>query len=110
MNDYAEVLTPVRKGYRRLYDTLIGALHQAQAGKGALRHGHGAPFEEQPAMEITKRLGLGFPLGQAMKKIIESQQPGLTEVQRIAELDGAMVYISTAIMRIQDELAQSADF
>ena len=62
------VKVTVQPAYYDLFIVLQKALYQAQDGKGAERHGNGLSFTEQPALTITRAVGLGFPLGQAMKK------------------------------------------
>lgn len=94
----------VREGYEGLSRVLTDALDQAQFGKGAQRHnGTGLqPFEQQPVLEITRRVGLGFPLGQAMKKIIESERGGLDPLDRRKELYGAIIYLAAAILHTEE--------
>lgn len=98
------IFTEIRPGYEVLHRTFIDALNQAMWGKGFERHSMGGlqGFEDQPAMEVTRRVGLGFPLGQAMKKIIESQRKGLTPIKARAEMYGALVYLATAIMYLEE--------
>lgn len=59
--DYAEL--------RRVLDL---ALRAASQGKGRERHADGNPFPEQPMIAIARMVGVGFPLGQAMKKCQEA--------------------------------------
>ena len=91
----------VNYGYEGLASTLIDALNQAQSGKGAERHGDHGTFAEQPVMTVTAQVGLGFPLGQAMKKIIESQRTGIAPEAARSERLGAIVYIAAAILADQ---------
>ena len=87
--------TTVVEGYEELYRVLCCALGQAQFGKGKERHAvAGQAFHEQQICEITKRVGHGYPLGQAIKKIIESQR--LPHEQKLAELLGAINYIAAS--------------
>jgi len=73
--------------YSSLENVLDMALDQASTGKGKERHAEdGEPFEKQQICEITRRVGQGFPLGQAVKKIQES--PRLVSEHRINELLG----------------------
>jgi hypothetical protein len=90
----------VKDGYFPLFDVLRDALDQAQSGKGEERHGNGLPFTEQPALTITRTVGLGFPLGQAMKKIQESQRMDLDAAK--LELLGAINYLAAAILFLQE--------
>ena len=106
---HAETLTvEVRHGYEVLAKVLVDALDQAQWGKGAKRHGNTImgleDFQHQPLLEITNRLGLGFPLGQAVKKIYESQRGGLDKLASRAELHGAIIYLAAAILHLEVEI------
>lgn len=89
----------VREGYYELFSILREALDQAQSGKGRERHDNGEPFTEQPALTITRAVGLGFPLGQAMKKIQESQRMDTDAAKR--ELLGAINYLAAAILYLE---------
>lgn len=89
----------VRNGYNDLFIVLQQALWQAQDGKGSERHGNGLSFTEQPALTITRAVGRGFPLGQAMKKIQESQRMGDDAAKR--ELLGAINYLAAAILSFE---------
>jgi len=83
--------------YSSLENVLAMALDQASPGKGKERHAEDAePFEKQQICEITRRVGQGFPLGQAVKKIQES--PRLVSEHRINELLGAINYIAASII------------
>src|SRR5208337_1055932 len=83
--------------YDSLEKVLAEALHQASMGKGASRHAKdGEPFEQQPICEMARRLGVGGPLFQAVKKVYESER--LTGEKGIAELLGAINYIAAAII------------
>ena len=84
------------KNYARLQSILIEALEQAAEGKGHERHASGEPFEEQPICQIARGVGLGFPLGQAIKKIKESQR--LQGEAGVRELLGAIVYLAGAVI------------
>lgn len=90
----------VREGYYELFSVLREALDQVQSGKGSERHGNGLPFTEQPALTITRAVGIGFPLGQAMKKIQESQRMDTDAAKR--ELLGAINYLAAAILSFDD--------
>ena len=90
----------VKDGYFPLFDVLREALNQAQSGKGEERHGNGLPFMEQPALTITRAVGLGFPLGQSMKKIQECQRMEPDAAKR--ELLGAINYLAAAILFLDE--------
>lgn len=83
--------------YKELNRTLTKAYHQSSTGKGKERHANNRPFEQQDICEITRNVGLGFPLGQAVKKINESVRVGGKEFME-RELLGAIVYIAAAII------------
>ena len=90
----------VNEGYHDLFDVLRDALDQAQNGKGEERHGNGLSFTGQPALTITRAVGLGFPLGQAMKKIQECQRMDTDAAKR--ELLGAINYLAAAVLFLDE--------
>lgn len=92
--DLKEMRAP---GYESLARVLLDALQQAAQGKGRDRHAApGQPFDEQPMQTIVGLFGPGFALGQAAKKLHESQR--LTPQAARAELLGAIVYIAGAVV------------
>lgn len=76
------------------------AFEQMSQGKGRERHGHGLKFDEQPWKTITDNVGLGFVLGQAIKKIMELKSFEVTSAAWKREALGAMVYLTMAIMYV----------
>ena len=76
------------------------AYAQAMTGKGKERHAEDKPFREQIWSVITKTVGLGFPLGQSLKKWDESQR--LSRDAAVRELLGAVVYLCMAIITLID--------
>ena len=90
----------VKPEYSDLFEVLRDALEEAQEGKGAVRHGNGLSFTDQPALTITRAVGLGFPLGQAMKKIQESQRMDPDAAKR--ELLGAINYLAAAVLFLDE--------
>lgn len=82
--------------YQSLLDILMDAYAQAAHGKGAHRHGNGLNFEDQDMLAIMDRVGEGFGLGQAIKKLCEGRR--LPYSARRAEYLGAMVYIAGTIL------------
>lgn len=91
-------------GYDPLARVLGDALLQAAAGKGRERHSTGQPFMEQPIVTITRRYGLGYPMGQAEKKMEESTR--LKPGPAIRELHGAMVYLAAAVLLLEEQERQ----
>lgn len=93
--------------YAPLYVTLCDAYRQAANGKGKWRHARdGKPFMEQPIITITRRFGIGFPLGQVEKKIDEAAnmaRNGRDVAAIINELYGAIVYCAAAVLAIQEK-------
>ena len=93
---------PAPAGYECLAEVLDAALMQAASGKGAERHAGSRPFATQPMQEITRMVGVGFPLGQAMKKAQEAgtmASRGQTDAAR-RELLGAINYVAGAVLAI----------
>jgi hypothetical protein len=93
---------PVRKHvyrdilYSHLADILNEAFQFAAEGKGHERHGTaGQPWTDQRHVHIGKEFGTGFALGQAAKKMGESQR--LPTDRAVRELLGAITYIASAI-------------
>jgi len=82
--------------YHSLRKVLDMAFMQASSGKGYERHAKNEPFEKQIMMQITNSVGVGFPLGQAMKKIDESMR--LERDAAVRELLGAIVYTAGGIL------------
>lgn len=86
-----------RNKYHELHEILIDVLVQASAGKGLDRHVVGDErWEDQRWRRIAQGVGPGFLLGQAIKKVEESQGFDDHAVVR-KELLGAMHYIAMAI-------------
>lgn len=90
------------EAYAKLKEVLDMAYDQASNGKGKERHAKkDEPFENQKICEITRRVGHGFPLGQAIKKAEEA--PRLGTQRGIAEKLGAIVYLAASIMVDMEE-------
>ena len=93
------------EGYEALAHILDAALMQAADGKGSERHGNGLPFTSQPMQSITGMVGLGFPIGQVMKKAQEAAgmaSRGQTDAAR-RELLGVINYAAGAILAMGGE-------
>ena len=80
--------------YNDLEEALYAALAQARSGKGSARHSTGQHFSRQPIMTITRTHGVGFPMGQAAKKIEEASR--MTPDRARHEILGAIVYLAAA--------------
>ena len=80
--------------YSDLEEALDAALEQATSGKGSARHSTGQDFLDQPIMTITRTHGVGFPMGQASKKIQEASRMHPDDARH--ELLGAIVYLAAA--------------
>ena len=87
-------------GYESLGAVLAKAVDQAAHGKGKERHATGEPFDQQPICAIARRVGLGYQLGQAEKKIEESQR--LDTDSAIFELLGAINYLAAAVICLEE--------
>lgn len=88
------------KGYADLRRVLDLALKQAAEGKGRERHATGQPFAEQPMLEIGRMVGVGFCLGQAIKKAQEASRMQPDAAQR--ELLGAINYLAGAYLLLEE--------
>lgn len=89
--------------YAALRAILDAALAQSAEGKGRERHADGRPWEAQPINTITAAVGIGFPLGQAVKKLTEAAgmlRRGEADAAR-AELLGAIVYTAAAVHAVE---------
>jgi len=87
-------------GYEHLADVLQRAYDQASKGKGKERHANGKPFHKQPMQDLVRLHGVGFATGQASKKASEAL--GLPTLERqVAELLGAIVYLSGAVIALE---------
>lgn len=87
--------------YDKLMSVLMDAYEQAANGKGSERHANGLNFEDQDMIQIMDRVGIGFSLGQAIKKIVEGQR--LRRGQAKKEFLGAIVYLAGAIIWMDKE-------
>ena len=85
-------------------------LKQVTDGKGKERHGktedgRDLTFLDQPLMVITRYVGNGYPLGQAMKKLSEVpailSQKGKDAAYR--EILGAIAYAASAALYLQEK-------
>lgn len=94
-------------GYDGLFNVLALAYDQAARGKGKERHANNLPFEDQKTMRLAKSYGPGFVLGQAAKKLEESQ--GLPYGPDVKELLGAIVYTAAAVMHLENEARTEND-
>lgn len=95
------------EGYDDLWLILREAMLQSATGKGLERHGEvGVPFVSQPICTITRDVGLGFPLGQSLKKVRESKRLSWLASRR--ELLGAIVYTAAAVI-VGDEKENIVD-
>jgi hypothetical protein len=86
--------------YKELSRVLELAKDQASEGKGKERHASGQPFEKQPIMWIEEHFN-SYQLGQAVKKIHESQR--LTSDRAVAELLGAINYLAAHVSFLQSQ-------
>lgn len=97
-----EVTSLEKEAYLELERVLRMAYDQAASGKGKDRHANGKPFVDQPILSITRMVGDGYPLGQAMKKAQETQRLP-TNKAKIAELLGAINYLAAAIIYYEEQ-------
>lgn len=96
-------------GYEDLRGILDEAYAQSAEGKGRERHANGRSWDQQPILQITRAVGLGFPAGQAIKKIEEAVgmvNRGQSDAAA-REILGAIVYAAAAIRYVRE--TSSAD-
>lgn len=79
---------------------LLRAYKMVAEGKGQVRHGVGRAWNDQPIITISRTVGSGFAIGQAMKKLEESTR--LDDPAAINELLGAIGYIAAAVQMIEE--------
>ena len=100
--------TPV--DHHPLESVFSDVLDQVTKGKGSERHGEteggrGLTFSEQPIMTITRYVGNGYPLGQAMKKL--SEVPALMKHKgrdaAYKEILGAIAYAAAAALYLKED-------
>lgn len=90
--------------YFSLRAVLGEAWEQAALGKGKDRHQkQDEPFEDQPICMFARRVGIGFPLGQAMKKIDEAAM--IEHGAAVNELLGAINYIAAAVIVLRESIS-----
>lgn len=92
-------------GYETLAAVLRLAYEQSAKGKGRERHNKNSlPFNQQPILALARMVGLGYPVGQAMKK----SQEAVTMAERgnaagaSAEFLGAIVYLAAAHIALNE--------
>src|SRR5574343_675112 len=86
----------LNKDYELLIEQYLDALKQASETKGKERHANGLPFEKQKICRINRDVGVGFGLGQCIKKVEESKR--LIPSAAIHELYGAINYLCGVII------------
>ena len=76
------------------------AVDQAANGKGKERHANGEPFDQQKICKISRAVGVGFALGQALKKAEESVR--LDKDAGLREILGAINYLAAAYIVLNE--------
>ena len=89
-----------------LKEILEAAYGQATKGKGAKRHANGRNYRDQPIFWIEDYFP-SFQLGQAVKKIEESQR--LNPEDAVKELEGAIIYIAAKIQLIKEKIEKDLE-
>lgn len=91
-----------KEQYLELERVLRLAYEQAAYGKGRDRHANNKAFVDQPILSITRMVGDGYPLGQAMKKAQEAH--GLPSIDaKKAELLGAINYLAACVIYYEEQ-------
>ncbi len=100
----------IPKGYEALGEVFEKALARAAFGKGKERHAADIKeFTAQISMQITREQGIGFPIGQARKKLHEAvQMLSVTQTEaKINELLDVIAYIGMAIIYLNEPITHS---
>lgn len=86
--------------YSDLEAVLQDALARVTDGKGAERHANGRAFSQQPMVLIGELVGIGFPLGQAVKKSQEAARFAMSGDAGRAEIEllDAVAYLAGAVV------------
>jgi hypothetical protein len=90
----------IDKNYASLFEQYLGALEHASVTKGKERHANGLPFEQQKICRINRNVGIGFGLGQCIKKSEEVKV--LPPEMGIKELYGVINYASGVIIVLKE--------
>lgn len=90
--------------YETLMNTLMEAYAQATEGKGKERHARGLHFEDQDMLQLLRRAGIGFGIGQACKKALEAQHRKMGEAR--IELLGAIVYLAGTVIYLDEVISK----
>lgn len=90
--------------YERLMNTLMEAYQQATEGKGKERHARGLSFEDQDMLQLLRRAGIGFGIGQACKKALAAQHLKMGPAR--AELLGAIVYLAGTVIYLDEVISK----
>lgn len=91
---------PTEDPYISLRYVLELAVDQAANGKGKERHANGEPFDQQKICKISRAVGVGFALGQALKKAEESVR--LDRDAGLREILGAINYLAAAYIVLSE--------
>ena len=91
---------PTEDPYISLRYVLELAVDQAANGKGKERHANGEPFDQQKICKISRAVGVGFALGQALKKAEESVR--LNKEAALREILGAINYLAAAYIVLSE--------
>jgi hypothetical protein len=89
---------PYDDQYASLMRVLMLAYEQASKGKGKERHANDEPFENQFICAMTRFSGLGFPCGQASKKLVEATRTG-----SLADVLGAINYAAAQYIVMEEQ-------
>lgn len=94
------------KNIELLESVFRDAVAQVEKGKGAQRHGQTGDIVTQPAFWISEHFGLGFLLGQTVKKMHEAQERNLGFDEWEKEMLGALAYLGLAIASVRHRLPE----
>jgi hypothetical protein len=94
----------ISKDYESLFEQYLGALSHASETKGKERHANDLPFEKQKICRINRDVGLGYGLGQIIKKAEEVVK--LSPDRAIFELYGVINYASGLLIVLKEQISK----
>jgi len=97
----------IDKNYASLIEQYLDALQHAAETKGKERHANGLPFEDQKICRINRDVGLGYGLGQIIKKAEEVVK--LPPNRGILECCGIINYAAGVMKVLKEKIENTCE-